>query len=478
MKIQLNKTAEVSHRHMALLIKSKEDIAHPVLSEFAELIENKLAAQENETFTFYTKNNCTFVVIVKNNAKSSLSDQKEKCRQAGGKLFRLVQKEQTESVLLTQTLSSFSPDELIAVLEGFCLAQYQFNTYKSGAKTNPLQQIMLNHKSVSQQQLDEIKNVLAAATLAKDIINEPVIHFNSVDLGNLVLQKSTELGFSAEVLQKDTITSLGMGGLLGVNRGSTVPPTFSILTYKPAEHKNAKPFIIIGKGVTYDTGGYSLKPANVMGNMKSDMSGAAAVLGTIMAVAANKLPVYVIGLIPSTDNRIGTDALVPDDIIRMSDGTTVEVQNTDAEGRLILADALHYAKQFDPELVIDLATLTGAAAAITGHLGAALMGTDTKYRNTLIESGLHTFERVAEIPFWNDFSELLKSDVADLRNIGGPMGGASTAGKFLEHFTAYPWLHLDIAGPAFLKEENGYKQRGGSAFGVRLLYHFLSNCIS
>ena len=187
------------------------------------------------------------------------------------------------------------------------------------------------------------------------------------------------------------------------------------------------------------------------------------------------VPIHLIGLVPSTDNRVNSDALVPDDIITMSDGTTVEVLNTDAEGRLILADALHYAKQYDPELVIDLATLTGAAAAITGNLGAALMGTDTKYREILINSGNATYERLWEIPYWKEFTDMLKGDIADLKNIGGPVGGSATAGKFLEHFTDYPWLHLDIAGPAFLKEDPGLQAKRAVGFGVRLLFHFFRN---
>jgi leucyl aminopeptidase len=190
------------------------------------------------------------------------------------------------------------------------------------------------------------------------------------------------------------------------------------------------------------------------------------------AIAMNKLPVYCIGLVPSTDNRINSDALVPDDVITMHDGTTIEVLNTDAEGRLILGDALSYAKKYNPALVIDLATLTGAAAAITGSLGSALMGTDTTYRQQLLACGERTYERMWEIPYWKEYADMLKSDVADMKNIGGAIGGSATAGKFLEHFTDYPWLHLDIAGPAILKDDEAYKQKGASGVGVRLLYAF------
>ena len=183
----------------------------------------------------------------------------------------------------------------------------------------------------------------------------------------------------------------------------------------------------------------------------------------------------MIGLVPATDNKISANALVVDDIITISDGTTVEVQNTDAEGRLVLADALVYAKQFIPELVIDLATLTGAAAAITGSLGIAMAGNSKKAMEELKKSGDNVYERLMELPMWREFNEMLKSEVADLKNIGGSEGGATTAAKFLEHFTDYDWIHLDIAGPASVKKAHGYIQAGGTASGVRLLYNFIEN---
>jgi leucyl aminopeptidase len=279
-------------------------------------------------------------------------------------------------------------------------------------------------------------------------------------------------GFKVEVLSKNQIEALNMGGLLGVNKGSIDPPTFTIMEYKPAKAVNKQPLVFVGKGVVFDTGGYSLKISGSMLTMKCDMAGGAAVLGAMVAIAKNKLPVHVIALVPATDNKISSNALVVDDVITMHDGTTVEVQNTDAEGRLILADALAFAKKYKPELVIDLATLTGAAAAITGHYGSALMGTDTKHRKTLIETGEETYERLAEMPFWKEYDELIKSDIADIRNMGGPVGGSMTAGKFLQRFTDYPWLHIDIAGPAFLKDAKDHHHKGASAVGVRLLYQF------
>lgn len=213
-----------------------------------------------------------------------------------------------------------------------------------------------------------------------------------------------------------------------------------------------------------------------MDTMKSDMGGAAAVLGTMCAISEAKLPIHVIGLVPATDNRPGLNAVTPGDVITISDGTTVEVLNTDAEGRLILSDALVYAQRYNPELVIDLATLTGAAARAIGRYAIVGMGNAPKEKmKALQQSGDNTRERVVEFPFWDEYKELLKSPIADLKNIGGAEAGAITAGKFLEHFTNYPYIHLDIAGPAHLPKRVGYQVEGGTGIGVRLLFDFLSN---
>jgi leucyl aminopeptidase len=286
-----------------------------------------------------------------------------------------------------------------------------------------------------------------------------------------------EAGFTVETLHKKKIQSLRMGGILAVNRGSIDPPTFSILTWKPENARNTHPIVLVGKGVVYDTGGFSLKPTlDSMDYMKCDMAGAAAVAGTFYALAKNKLPLYVVGLIPATDNRIDGDAYVPGDIVRMFDGSTVEVLNTDAEGRMLLADALTWADKLEPGLIFTIATLTGSAHAAVGRYGIVAMGNaDRKEMDALKESGERVYERIAEFPFWDEYNDLLKSDVADLKNIGGKYGGAITAGKFLEHFTDYDLIHLDIAGPAFNKTRDSYRGKGGSATGLRLLYDFLKH---
>ena len=205
------------------------------------------------------------------------------------------------------------------------------------------------------------------------------------------------------------------------------------------------------------------------------MGGAASVAGAIYSISKAKLPVHVIGLIPATDNRPGGNAYVPGDVVKMYNGKTVEVLNTDAEGRMLLADALSYAESYKPEFVVDLATLTGAAAVAIGKYGVVAMGNEeSKFQmEQLKKSGEKVYERVVEFPFWDEYGEMIKSDIADLKNIGGRDGGAITAGKFLEHFTNYPWIHVDIAGPAYLGATDNYRGKGGTGVGVRLLFDFI-----
>jgi leucyl aminopeptidase len=210
--------------------------------------------------------------------------------------------------------------------------------------------------------------------------------------------------------------------------------------------------------------------------MKSDMGGAATVTGAIYLAAVQKLPLHIIALIPATDNRPGLNAYVPGDVVTMFNGTTVEVLNTDAEGRMILADALSYSKKYDPELVIDAATLTGAAHKAVGPHATCVMGNaEAKYFDQLEKAANDSFERIVKFPFWDEYFEEMKSSIADLKNIGGPNAGMITAGKFIEQFVEAPYIHMDIAGPAWLDKNDGYRTKGGSGVGVRMLYHFLKN---
>jgi leucyl aminopeptidase len=249
------------------------------------------------------------------------------------------------------------------------------------------------------------------------------------------------------------------------------------MEHRPVRAINKNPLVLIGKGIVYDTGGLSLKPTpNSMDRMKSDMGGAAVVTGVMYVAAMLDLPLHIIALVPATENRPGENAYVPGDVIKMYSGSTVEVLNTDAEGRMVLADALHYAKKYRPELVIDFATLTGAASVAIGDVAMVTMGNaDISIKTKMHQSGYNQYERLVEYPLWDEYGALIKSDIADLKNVGGPSGGAITAGKFLEHFTDYPWMHFDIAGVAHNTSGKDYRPTGGTAYGLRMMVDFLLN---
>jgi leucyl aminopeptidase len=366
--------------------------------------------------------------------------------------------------------------EALAVAEGMALGNYQFLKYRKDQKEkqNSLSEIHLISNVIDQKNVEELNITIEANHWARDLVNEPLNKLSATDLAAQISEKVRAVGAKAEVFNKQKIEALKMGGLLSVNKGSIDPPTFTILEWKPDNAVNKKPVILVGKGVVYDTGGLSLKPSNAMDTMKCDMAGAAVVSASLFALAKAKIPVHVMALVPATDNRPDGNAYVPGDVITMFDGTTVEVLNTDAEGRLILADALSYAKKFEPELVLNFATLTGSASRAIGSQGIVAMEVKaTDLFCKLAESGDAVNERLVKFPMWDEYREQLNSEIADLKNIGGPEAGAITAGKFLEHFTDYPFVHFDIAGPAYIEKRDNYRGIGGTGIGVRLMFHYL-----
>lgn len=390
-------------------------------------------------------------------------------RQLGADLGGILAKNKLTAVTLDAQPAA------LTVAEGLALNAYRF-TKLFGTKAKDQWTLgQLDVVGAAPAEFAAWNALIDGVTEARDLINTPVLQLGSLELAERAEQLAAQHGFKCTVLHKAQIEALKMGGLLGVNKGSIDPPVFIVLEYFGQGATNEQPYALVGKGVVFDTGGISLKPSNFMEDMKCDMSGAAAVLGTFCSVAAAKLPVNVVGLIPATDNRLNNNALVPGDVITISNGVTVEVLNTDAEGRLILADALHYAKKYNPKLVIDLATLTGAASRAIGPYATVAMGTaDRATWDALQSSAGMTHERLVEFPFWDDYKELIKSDIADIKNIGGAEAGMITAGKFLEYFIDYPYVHLDIAGPAFLDRPVAYYGKGGTGVGVRLLTHFLT----
>lgn len=393
--------------------------------------------------------------------------EREKLRQAGNRIFEAAKAkcEDLQFIGATEALGYF--------IEGFALGSYEFSKYFKKPKKQKLKAAYYTDKKVNAKR---IQTIVEGTLWARDLVNEPVMSLNAEQLAVEIEKRAKGTGVKVDVLGQTKIESLKMGGLLAVNRGSVDPATFTILEYKPKHAINKKPVVLVGKGVVYDTGGLSLKPTKgSMDSMKCDMAGAAAMASTVITAAKLGLPVHLVGLIPATDNRPGGNAYAPGDVITMFDGTTIEVLNTDAEGRMILADALSYAKKFKPELVIDAATLTGAASAAIGPFASICMGNAAqKEFDLLSKAGFATHDRVVQFPFWDEYKDEMKSTIADMKNIGGSFAGMITAGKFLEHFTDYPYIHIDIAGPAFTSSKDSYRGLGGTGTGVRLLIEYLT----
>jgi len=491
----------------SIILTSKEqELQHlvVVISKLAKLpaglfsaaekkyIREQVETRKQEVVSFNRLDYWVYLFFIKE--EKDPSKRLESCRKAGDKVAGLLNSQKAVKAILYDAEGKSS--EVLAFAEGMALGSYQFLKYKKDRENeNTLKEIEIYSKALEEPDYDDASHasrvtrhdspghasrvtdmniLLDAVARCRDLINEPNSYLTATVFSQEVEKMALESGAHAEVLNKQKIIALKMGGLLGVNQGSHEPPTFTVMEWKPAGAKNKKPIVLVGKGVVYDSGGMNLKPGSSMMNMKDDMSGAAAVATTIYAIAKAKLPVHVVGLMPATDNRPGERAMVSGDIITMHNGMTVEVVDTDAEGRLILADALSYAAKFDSSLVIDLATLTGSAVRAIGKFAAAAMQSNAaKELEQLKSSGYDVYERLAEFPMWEEYGEQLISELADLKNLGGPEAGMITAGKFLEKFTGYPYIHLDIAGPAFIDKRDSYRGQGGTGYGVRLLFEFV-----
>lgn len=449
--------------HIAIIASREQAARYDFQKTLDRNIKRAFSKNEVTIITSLGDKRSFIVIIPKKDAES--------IRLAGALIYQTLENEQSNVAVLSG-LDELQPKDRYTFLEGMLLSSYKFTKYKTTFQKTVLT-VHVRNRSFSKEKIKELSLLAQCISLTKTLVNEPPNYMDALKFSQKAKEAAQFFGFEAQILRIKEIEELKMGGPLAVNRGSDTPPTFNVLTYKPDGALNVRPLVLIGKGVMFDTGGYSLKTSGAMSGMKCDMAGGAAVLGTLAAVAGNKLPYYIVGLIPATDNKISSEALVTDDIITVMDGTTIEVENTDAEGRLLLADALTYARKFDPELVFTVATLTGASAVITGSFGIAMFGNEQQQMDALKITGEEVYERLLELPLWKEYAALLKSDIADFRNIGGPVGGASTAAKFLEHFTHFPWLHLDIAGAALLKDATGYRQKGATGVPVRLLYSFI-----
>jgi leucyl aminopeptidase len=382
--------------------------------------------------------------------------------------------------------------------EGAVLGHWRFEAYRTERVPAPLQRV-----EVIERDAERVPVIAAAASrgaawaeatcVARDLASTPGQDLVPERLAERAVEIARAVGARVEVLGVPQMERLGMGALLGVGRGSVNPPRFVVLDYDPRGGSGARskragragpksvgaagaPAVMIGKGITFDTGGISLKPRENMHKMKYDMSGAAAVLGAFSALPTLGLKSRVIGLVASAENMPGGRAFKPGDVLRALDGTTIEITNTDAEGRLVLADALGYARRFEPGAVVDLATLTGAISIALGHLAAGLYTDDDGFAAELTAAGDRAGERLWRMPVWDEFAADLRSDTADLVNSSGMReGGANVAAVFLKRFArGMRWAHLDIASTAWSPAERPHEGRGPTGFGVRLLLEWLS----
>ena len=362
-----------------------------------------------------------------------------------------------------------------AAVEGTRLALYNFDTFKKEKSPVKLEEYVIlaqGAKAAAGKGMKRGAVVADAVMLARDLINTPANYATPTYLGNQAAALGKKHGFKCTIHGLKAIEKMKMGGLIGVAKGSQEEPRFIVMEYMKGP-KSQKPIVMVGKGLTFDSGGISIKPSLNMHEMKSDMSGGAATIAVMTAVATMKLKVNLVGLVPATENMPSGTATKPGDVLTGLSGVTMEVLNTDAEGRLILSDALAYAGRYKPDCTVDFATLTGACMVALGAHCSGLFGNDDELVGQLQECGMRTGDRLWPLPLFQEYEDDIKSQVADIANIGPRGGGASTAAAFLKRHVTGKWAHVDIAGTAFSDKEKGYIRKGGTGAGVRVMLDFI-----
>jgi len=409
----------------------------------------------------------------------------EEIRLAASKAINIIKNTNAKSIKIGTYSDDCPGVNIKAMSEAFILGSYSFQEYKS--KKTPLKietiTICLDDYSrpdvsmATAQKAVEVGTTIANSTnYAKDLVNTIPHDMTSVKLAEIAQELDTIPNVTCKAYDEKFLEEHGMGAFLAVNRASHIPPRLIHVIYKPANAKEK--FVYVGKGLTYDSGGLSLKPGSSMVSMKSDMSGGAAVLGILKGAATLNLPYEIHAIVGATENSIGPEAYKPDDVLVAKNGKTIEIGNTDAEGRLVLADCLCYASELKPDYLIDMATLTGACVVALGEFTTAVMGHSSSMKHSIMKSAIKSGELTGTLPFNRYLKKQLKSSIADLSNIASSRyGGAITAGMFLDNFVSDElkdkWLHLDIAGPAFVDKDWGYNQCGASGAGVRMNLYWM-----
>ena len=451
-----------------------------------EIIKSKIfEGNFGEFFPIYTNNKISsnYILLVGLGSKKTIK--LETLRLISGEVINQVKKLRFNKYV--QILNNYKDisleDSLKAIIEGKELASYSFNKFKSNLNkfSKEINELNLFSQSKKINKLKEIvvitQKITDAVNIARNIANTPGSNMTPSIISRYTSDMAKKYNLYCKVFGIKELTKIGMGGLLSVSKGSKESPKMIMLEH----HKNNKsPIVLIGKGVTFDSGGISIKPSDKMDQMKYDKSGATSVIATMQAIAALNLKLHVIALIPLTENLPSGSAYKPGDVITHYNKKTSEVINTDAEGRLILADALSYATKFKPQAIIDLATLTGACIIALGSQASGLFTNNKQLNRKIQKSADNTHEKVWLMPLWDEYNNQIKSNIADIKNTGGRSAGAITAAIFLSHFVdKYPWAHIDIAGTAWTSDDGikpkSYNPKGATGIGVRLLINLLLN---
>ena len=395
-------------------------------------------------------------------------------------------KVKTVAVTPLEIINISSEQSVEATVEGALLAAYQYHGQKSSDAPEALPETLTIVVETDEQ--GEVargvasgKAIADGVTLARNLVNLPPNICTPAHLADAARSAAQEVGLKIDVLERKQMEALGMGALLGVAQGSDTPPRFIIMEHNASKAAELDTIVLVGKGVTFDTGGYSLKDRDGMVGMKADMAGGAAVIGAMRAIGALDVPLHVVGLVPAADNMVSGHAYRPQDVLKASNGVTIEIISTDAEGRLLLADALVFASRYKPAAVIDIATLTGACVVALGSVAAGVFSNNDKLRNVLMAASDRTGEKIWPLPMFPEYDKAIESLTADVKNSGGRYGGASTAAAFLNHFVDYPaWAHIDMAGLAGIESMSGGSSdnpyipaKGATGYGVRLMTDFV-----
>jgi leucyl aminopeptidase len=489
-ELKLGKTEELKSEALALglfegqgLSKEAKVIDKKLEGELSRLLKNgDFTGKLNQTAVLYPKNFMMKRIILVGLGKREKFNL-DKIRQGAGTVYKIAKELKIKnyiSLLYGKGQKGINfQDCAQAITEGTLLSSYHLDQYKTEGKEELFEVESMTiwedrtKKEVIEKGIKTGEINAWGTNLARDMMNHPSNIMTPTRMAELASNLAKEYKFRIEVLSPPELKKLKMGALLAVAQGSQQPAKFMIMEHMPEKRRKGT-VVLVGKAITFDSGGISIKPSEGMWEMKGDMAGGAAVIATMAAAAKERIPLHLIGLVPATENLPSGTAYKPGDIITSYSGKTIEIFSTDAEGRLILADALSYAQKYEPRAILDLATLTGACVIALGHVSAGLLGNDQKLINKVKTSAQKTGEKVWELPLFEEYDEQIKSDLADMKNTGGRPAGTITAAAFLKKFVGRtPWAHLDIAGMDWEEKGKPYVPKGAYGFGVRLLLQFL-----